>query len=248
MIYVCLATRNHSRSVGLLLWKLRKVFHELPREYQVLAADYGSSDETVATLESYQGAVPLSIEQPGASSYAATVEALLRTAVARTDRPKRDLAVTLPADYRTSPAAIMALVRAFESGADVIVGETEGRKRSWGHRVVRQSARYLLSPGIGVRGLRDLTSGLNGYRLVTIRQCLKDMDGPLLHTDGLCADAELVARAAAVARQVAAVSLAEHEYGDAAPPLESPLALALQLFRAGRRLRIPHTTVELKRA
>ena len=248
MIYICVATHNDARSIGLLLWKVRKVFRELPREYHVLAADYGSTDETPEVLENYQGAVPMSIEQLGTTGYAQTLEGLIRVALERSDRPKRDLAITLPADYRASPAIIPTLVRSFESGADVIVGETQDGERTLGRRLVRRWAGWLLKPGVHLPGVRDLTSGVNGYRLVTLRNSLRDVDGPLLRTDGICADAELLARAAGQARQVAAVHATEYQAPDPNPDDTGSWALAVDLFRAGRRLRVPPPTVEVTRA
>lgn len=248
MIYICVATHNNARSIGLLLWKMRQVFHEFPREYNVLAADDGSTDETREVLENYQGAVPLSIEQLDTRGYAQTIEGLLRVALARSDRPKRDLAITLPADYRASPAIIPTLVRSFESGADVIVGETQEGERSFGRRFVRRWAGWLLKPGVHIPGVRDLTSGVNGYRLVTLRNSLRDVDGPLLRTEGMCADAELLARAAGNARQVAVVPATEHHVPSGDPNDSGPLSLALDLFRAGRSLRVPRPTVEVTRA
>ena len=248
MIYICVATHNNARSIGLLLWKVRKVFHDLPREYHVLAADYGSTDETREVLENYQGAVPMSIEQLESTGYAQTLEGLLRIALGRSDRPKRDLAITLPADYRASPAIIPALVRNFESGADVIVGETHQGEASLGRRLVRRSAGWLLKPGLHVPGVRDLTSGINGYRLVTLQSCFRNDKGPLLKTQGMCADAELLARAAATARQVVAVPATEYQGPIDREPQEGLLALTVALFKAGRRLKVPAPKVEVTRA
>ena len=50
MLYVCIATRNNGPTVGPLLWKLRKVFQEFPREYHILVADDGSTDGAGETL------------------------------------------------------------------------------------------------------------------------------------------------------------------------------------------------------
>lgn len=248
MIYICIATHNNARSIGLLLWKVRKVFHALPREYHVLVADYGSTDETREVLENYQGAVPMSIEQLETTGYAQTLEGLLRIALERSDRPKRDLAITLPADYRASPAIIPTLIRGFESGADVIVGETYEGEASLGRRLVRRSAGWLLKPGLRLPGIRDLTSGINGYRLVTLRSCFRDGDGPVLETQGMCADAELLARAAATARQVVAVPATEYHGPIAREPQEGLLTLVMALYQAGRRLKVPAPKVEVTRA
>ena len=99
MIYVCVPTHNAALTVGLVLWKVRQVFGAFPREYHLLVADDASTDATLEVLEPYQRALPLSLirhEQP--MGYAASALALLREALTRTDRPKRDFAVTIHAD------------------------------------------------------------------------------------------------------------------------------------------------------
>src|SRR2546430_5757636 len=55
--------------------------------------------------------------------YARSLEELLRLALQRTDRPKRDCAITLHADFVHSPEAMEEMVKRLESGADLGVAE-----------------------------------------------------------------------------------------------------------------------------
>src|SRR5439155_1237045 len=55
MIYVCVPAHNEARTVGLVLWKVRQVFTAFPREYQLLVADDGSSDDTGVVLRQALG-------------------------------------------------------------------------------------------------------------------------------------------------------------------------------------------------
>lgn len=249
MIYVCIGTDNNARTVGLVLWKLRKVFAELPREYEVLLADDASGDETVQVVESYQGAVPMILTRNDARlGPAATLEGLLRTALQRSERPRRDLVVTLPADFSVSPDVLPTIVRAFESGADLVVAETADSDPSAARRLVRRGARWLLRPGIRVPGIGDYTSGVLGIRLATLGSSLREGNGQLLTSAGIGAFAELLARTACVARQTVAFP-ARRSAGAAPAPSPSSgawsttrpgaLRLARDLWIAGRRLRIP---------
>src|SRR6267378_4317884 len=121
MIYFCAAAHNDATTVGLVLWKVRQVFSSFSREYHFLVADDGSTDTTAAVLESYQRVLPLSlIRYEGHQGYAACVEALLKDALTRSDRPKRDFAITIHADFEVSPDTLPLLVRAMESGADLV--------------------------------------------------------------------------------------------------------------------------------
>jgi glycosyltransferase involved in cell wall biosynthesis len=247
MIYICVPTHNAAVTVGLVLWKVRQVFSAFPREYHFLVADDGSTDATREVLEPYQRALPLAlIRHEKRLGYAASVEVLLREALARSDRPKRDFALTIHADFTVSPEALPELVRAMESGADLVVAEMPNEDGSLAMRLVRRSAPWLLRPGLNIPGVRDLLSGVCAIRLATMQYCLRDSNANLLETRGHSAWAELVARTAAVARQISVVSIAPDQ--KRAETSGSALALALELYRAGRRLRIPAPAVEVRRA
>lgn len=247
MIYVCVPTNNHGPTVGLLLWKVRQMFTGLPWEYHLLVADDASTDITAEVLDLYQRVLPLTVIRADPPvGYAANLERLLREALRRTDRPKRDCAVIIRPDFSIAPEAVPALVRRIESGADVVVGEVSNGAASMAMRLVRTSQSWLLRPGLRVPGVRDFLSGCYAFRLATLRHCLRDR-AALLDTEGWCANAELVARTAAHARQIAAVPLPAGRKA-AKSPAANPLRLALALYRAGRHLRIPAPAVPVARA
>src|SRR5919112_1527105 len=124
MIYVCIPSFDEAPTVGLLLWKIRQVFAAFPREYQLLVLDDGSADTTGEVLEPYARVLPLTIvRHTERKGYAASVEALLRQAVELTDRPKRDTAIIMHADFAHNPQTIPDLVRRIDSGADMVVAE-----------------------------------------------------------------------------------------------------------------------------
>ncbi len=249
MIYVCIATHNDAQTVGVLLWKIRKVFAEFPREYHILVADDGSTDGTGETLDTYQQALPMTLTRwPTPRGRAASLEALFRDALERSDRPRRDGIATLPADFSFSPEVVLDLIKRFESGADVVIGESDLAGVSLGMRLVHRWAPQLLRPGIELPGLRDPLSGVTLIRLVTLKNVLADRQRGLFETDGPPARAELVARAATRARQIAAVPVERHVNGLRTQVADAPLSTALALLRAGRRLRIPAPSVPIQRS
>jgi glycosyltransferase involved in cell wall biosynthesis len=248
MIYVCVSARNDAATVGLVLWKVRQVFEEFSREYRLLVVDDGSTDGTAKTLEPYTRALPMKLISTGhPRGFAACMELLVKNALELTDRPKRDCLITLPADFSVSPAIIPELIKRTESGADIVVGESIQSTLPAIHRFVRRSAPWLLKPGIRLSGFRDIMSGVYAFRLVTLRACIPTDGKSLLDTDGGCANVELLARAAALARQIAVVPVPERPgpHGSRRRT-EAPLALAWNLMRAGRKLDIPapHATVQ----
>lgn len=249
MIYVCVSARDDASTVGLVLWKMRQVFEQFEREYVILLADQSRSAETDEVLEPYLRALPISvIRSDKATGYAANLESLIREALRRSDRPRRDCVVTLPADFSVSPTVLPDLIKRIESGADVVVGEPTVERVTTGMRIVRRSAPWLLRPGVRLNGLRDVMSGVYAFRLITLKSCLRSRSGPLLRTDGRCANAELVARTSAVARQIAAVPIAADAPSGIPFKKERPMALAVSLFHAGRKLRIPPAQAPIRRA
>ena len=52
MLYVCLPSFDEGETVGVLLWRLRKLFQDYPREYEVLVYDDASTDATREVLAS----------------------------------------------------------------------------------------------------------------------------------------------------------------------------------------------------
>jgi len=209
MIYVCVPVHNEARTAGLVLWKVRQVFTAFAREYHILACDDGSTDGTGEILASYGRVLPMTlVTHKDRQGYARSLEGLLRLALQRTDRPKRDCAITLHADFVHAPETMEEMVKLLESGADLVVGEVERSlgTRSWGERWVRRFAPRLLS----VRGIRDSVSGFAALRLIVLRQATQRAGGgattPLLTTEGWCANAELLARLTPHARRIESVA------------------------------------------
>jgi glycosyltransferase involved in cell wall biosynthesis len=167
MIYVCVPVHTEASTVGLVLWKVRQVFTAFQREYQIIACDDASTDGTADVLASYARVLPLTvIRHKQREGYARTLEELLRVALQRTDRPKRDCAITLHADFVHAPETMEEMVKRIESGADLVVAEQDrvqgGSARTWPERWVRQWAPRLLRVGGGVR---DSVSGFMALRL-----------------------------------------------------------------------------------
>ena len=202
MIYVCVPVRNEASTVGLVLWKVRQVFTAFEREYQIIACDDASTDGTADVLATYARVLPLTVvKHPSQQGYARSLEELLRLALQRTDRPKRDCAITLHADFVHAPEAMEEMVKRLESGADLVVAEQDQTMGArWPERWARQWAPRLLRVG---GGIKDSISGFVALRLIVLRQATRGGEkAPLLTTEGWAANAELLARLGTFARRV----------------------------------------------
>ncbi|HYU36919.1 MAG TPA: DUF3108 domain-containing protein, partial [Gemmatimonadales bacterium] len=235
---------DEARTAGLVLWKVRQVFTAFPREYQLLVLDDASTDGTPEVLASYAKVLPMTVvthrERQG---YARSLEELLRLALQRTDRPKRDCAITLHADFVHSPESMEDMVKHLESGADLVVAELVqqrgrvsralGLARRWTPRLLR------------VAGLRDTVSGFIALRLIVLRQALRRDTTRLLETEGWCASAELVARLAPHARRLDAVPAAARYDLVQRPSRVKPWRQLLEAWRARSVIRAARTVVAL---
>jgi len=232
MIYICIPSYNEAPTVGLLLWKIRQVFSGFPREYQLLLIDDGSTDATAEVLEPYARVLPLTLVRHEArQGYAASVEALLRLAVQRTDRPKRDGAILMHADFAHSPSFIPDFLRRLESGADIVVAQsTVTGETSPARRLVRRFAPLLLRSRVGVPGVADVVSGFLAFRLVALRNAIRGQEGPLLTSDGWAANAELIGKTARHARRVDTITAVERHDLRQRPSRVHPWETALSVW------------------
>jgi glycosyltransferase involved in cell wall biosynthesis len=211
VLYICIPTYNEAPTIGVLLWRIRTVFQEYSREYEIVVYDDGSTDATAETLAPYAKVMPLTVIGGEAHrGYAAAVDALVRAVAARTKYPRRDAMILMQGDFTDQPEQIPELVKRFEGGADVVVGERPALLPSAPKPVqqLRRAVPWLLRPFVGVSGVADLTSSYRLVRIQVLRDLLKAMgDAPVVTRTGWAANAELLLRVVPLARRVEAVTL-----------------------------------------
>jgi glycosyltransferase involved in cell wall biosynthesis len=207
LIYLTVPVHNEAKTIGVLLWKLRKLMAEFERDYRVFVLDDASTDGTPEILSRYGPFLPLRvIRSEDRIGYGGALERLVREVVKEAPYPKRDVVVTIQGDFTEEPEDLVRLVKAIEGGADLVAGSLEGEARALPARLrfSRWSAGLLLGRSVREAPVSDPLSGFRAYRLVILKKALRELgDGePLLKGDGWSANLELLSRTAPHARRI----------------------------------------------
>lgn len=240
MLYICIPAYNEAPTIGVLLWRIRSVFQEYAREYELVVYDDASTDATAEVLEPYARVLPLTVLRGTTRlGYAGAVDALCRHVAAHTRYPRRDAMILLQGDFTDRPEHIPELVKRFEGGADLVVAERAAQPSDpIAVRRLQRAARWVLRPFVRLEGVIDLTSGYLLIRISLLRDLLRERgDRPLVSADGWGANAELLLALAPFARRVETTPVEPRFDVRPRPTRIRPFADAVALFRFGWRSR-----------
>ncbi len=242
MIYVCIPAHNEAATVGVLLWKLRRVLGEFGRDYRLVVLDDASTDDTAEVLSRYRRSLPLTILRSEEHlGYARSVERLLREVVEVAPYPKRDCAVVLQGDFTERPEDVVGLVKVIEGGADIVAGALAPSDRPVPKpvRLARRFARLALGRTWKEAPVSDPVSGLRAYRAIVLKKAFRDLpaDQPVTRSEGWAANVEMLRFLTPHARRVAEAPLELRYDLQVRPSRFQPWRTLLSLTRLRRGAR-----------
>jgi glycosyltransferase involved in cell wall biosynthesis len=237
LIYICIPTYNESPTIGVLLWRIRRVFQDYSREYEIIVYDDASTDSTLETLAPYADVIPLTILRGETrQGYGFALEKLCREASRRTRYARRDAAIVMQADFTDQPEYIPELVKRFEGGSDIVAARQQTEEAPGPVRKLRRLAEWIQRSEIPKSAGADPFTTFRLYRIAVLREMLKSLgDKPVITTSGWAANMELLVRATRFARRVENVDLAPRYDIRTRETRVRPLADAFNLYRFSRR-------------
>lgn len=215
MLYLAIPAHNEVDTIGVLLWRIRTVLAEFPREYEVVVYDDASTDATADVASQYEQAMPVSVIRGERHlGYAGAVDRLLRHVAQQTRYPRRDAVLLLQGDFTDPPGIVPEFARRFEGGADFVVGERMGvADAPVAVRRLFKAAQWAMRPFVRVEGVKDTTASMRLVRISALRDAIRAVgDAPLVTGDSWTTNADLLLRLAPHARRVEAVPM-EPTYG-----------------------------------
>lgn len=215
MIYVNIPVHNEAETIGLLLWKIRKVLLEAGRDFRIQVLDDASTDRTPQVLERYGKRLPLRVLRSDERlGYGRATERLLRESVEQTRYPKRDVAVVLQGDFSEDPEILLEMVKRIEGGSDLVAGCVARGDLPENLRRSRWFAGLILGRTLKTAPVTEPLLGPRAFRVIVLRKAFRDGGGGASHlvkSDGWGANLELLAGTAPHARRIEEVPFIPRE-------------------------------------
>jgi dolichol-phosphate mannosyltransferase len=197
-LIIALPVYNEEKSLPLLLARIRESMRDAATPYRVVAVDDGSTDRSLAIVQSFTGCMPLCVLRHATNQGlgCAIRDALLWAAQNCSDN---DFVVTLDADNSQPPECIPQMLERLKAGVDVVIASryAPGARTlnvRCHRRIVSRLGNQAYRIRFPVRGVRDYTCGFRAYRAGILRTGFRVYGENLVRSRGFECMAEILVK------------------------------------------------------
>ena len=190
-IYILLPAYNEGKALEPLLKRIKTGMENRSFDYQVIAYNDGSTDNTLDILKLNKHGIPLKIigkEQNEGLGFA--LFSLIREVI-KLSFNEEDIAIVLDSDNTHNPEHIYQMVNKIRDGFDVaiasrylkdsrIIGVTNFRQ------ILSIGASWIMRILFPIKGVRDYTCGYRAYNINCLRKAHDKFGDKLVEEKGVC--------------------------------------------------------------
>ncbi len=195
--YVLLPCYNEEKNLKLLVKRIDDVLRN--NDYEIVAINDGSKDNTLKVLKELSKSFPITIinHEKNLGLHMALKNGIKH--IINISNSNDDVVITMDADNTHDPKYIMQMIDKINSGYDIVVAS---RYTNGGKQVNVPIHRVFLSIGIntilrGVSGIpvKDQTTGYRAYRVEILRNMIKNLGDNFITSKGFEVAVELLIKA-----------------------------------------------------
>jgi dolichol-phosphate mannosyltransferase len=211
MIHIMLPAYNESLALPQLLDAIRQVEWRADEVYKVVVVDDGSTDATVPACRARWDDMPLDVICHGRNlGLGSAMLTGLKHCVSNCGG--KDVIVAMDADNTHPPALIPDMLRAIESGSDIVIASryAEGGREiglAPARKILSRGASTLLKVAFPIPGTRDYTCGYRAYSSGILERGFRAYSDRLIEQKGFVCMAELLVKLGALGARVSEVPL-----------------------------------------
>lgn len=197
IIYILLPAYNEGKALEPLLKRIKTGMENRSFNYQVIAYNDGSTDNTLDILKLNKHGIPLKIIGKDQNEGLGFAFFSLIREVIKLSFNEEDIAIVLDSDNTHNPEHVYQMVNKIRDGFDVAIASRYLRdSRILGVTKLRQilsiGASWIMRILFPIKGVKDYTCGYRAYSVECLRKAFEKFGNDLIEEKGFACMAELL--------------------------------------------------------